>query len=1077
VNRAHAQWSHDPAQNNAIANLSGSAQRTPTIVTDGLNGVVLVWADNRNGDFDLYAQRIGESGKTLWPESGIAWASAQNDQQAPALTLLENHVYAAWQDNRSLASFQEIFVQKYRLTDGVSDWPQALLSHQGNNSPPFVGISGQQIVSAAFTAGLFDDVIGVQFIDPAGSLNAQQQLINPAARGRQLSARPAVIGALNGGIIAAWIDARNDTALMVSGMSATGVIWARGEQVVSGSVKKGEVPQLISDGQEGAVLVWLESDTLHQTDVVKAMRIDAQGAAAWPSGTVEITSTLGTKHRLRAVAGANRIFLVWENAAAGGTALFFQSLGLDGQTLFTDAAVSASAGDQRTADIVSTGNGTAVIAWQDSRSGTTELFAQQMDAAGTVLWRPDGVLLSSGFTGSESALVLAPDGLGGGIVAWQDERGGSPDIFAQRVSVTGTLGEFRSVQVVAPTSSHRWEIGSRQVLRWQTSTGVDSVRIELSRDGGATFDVLFGSVPSTPGVVNEIAYDTVSGPESQQCVVRISARPLDFIFAESQPFEIAKQGGPALSVDVFTGSVFGDSVAVTTSASDLSGVQAVQLLYKQGGAAAYDTAAMVLNSVGRYAGIIPPAVVTERGFFYAVTATDSLGNQSTSGSFFVSVRFPAGTQTQAVPGGRDLNAYRMVSAPSTLDVPAMEAVLAASGFGPHDTTEWRVFQYRGGENVELDSLTSNTFSFVPGEAFWMISARDRGLDFGAGESIRADTSASVTLRPGWNQVGNPFAFPVSWDAILTANSTIIISDPFGFQDVYDKASVLNPYQGYFIFNHLDSYVTLTIPPAEAQETTIVNKRQRDGWRLQVVAVCGQAEDRFNFVGISEEASLRWDRLDNPEPPTIGDFVSVYFPHAEWQRLAHNYTTEFRPSMEGGQVWDVEIASNIANATVVVSFPGVADIPADLAVTLFDPALRVSQDLRKEGDYRFVTGPSGTKKALQLLVGNPAFVDETLTSQSLIPADFELAQNFPNPFNPATSIRFGLPKAQRVTVRIYDLLGREVRRLLTAVQEPAGYHVVTWNGNDDRGVPVASGLYVYRITAGSFSEARKMLLVK
>jgi len=94
-----------------------------------------------------------------------------------------------------------------------------------------------------------------------------------------------------------------------------------------------------------------------------------------------------------------------------------------------------------------------------------------------------------------------------------------------------------------------------------------------------------------------------------------------------------------------------------------------------------------------------------------------------------------------------------------------------------------------------------------------------------------------------------------------------------------------------------------------------------------------------------------------------------------------------------------------------------------------------------------------------------------------PKTFSLAQNAPNPFNPETAIRFELPIPQRVTLVVYNLLGQEVVRLLDNTPFEAGYHRVVWNGRNSTGQATSSGLYLYRITAGEFVTARKMVLLK
>jgi hypothetical protein len=85
--------------------------------------------------------------------------------------------------------------------------------------------------------------------------------------------------------------------------------------------------------------------------------------------------------------------------------------------------------------------------------------------------------------------------------------------------------------------------------------------------------------------------------------------------------------------------------------------------------------------------------------------------------------------------------------------------------------------------------------------------------------------------------------------------------------------------------------------------------------------------------------------------------------------------------------------------------------------------------------------------------------------------------YPNPFNPQTTIAFELPKRESVTLRIFDISGRLVRSLIAAKPHTPGRHEVVWNGRDDAGRQVASGTYFYRLEAGSYSETKRMVLIK
>lgn len=95
---------------------------------------------------------------------------------------------------------------------------------------------------------------------------------------------------------------------------------------------------------------------------------------------------------------------------------------------------------------------------------------------------------------------------------------------------------------------------------------------------------------------------------------------------------------------------------------------------------------------------------------------------------------------------------------------------------------------------------------------------------------------------------------------------------------------------------------------------------------------------------------------------------------------------------------------------------------------------------------------------------------------LMPSSYSLSQNYPNPFNPSTKIKFSLPEAAKVTVRIYDMLGRDIKTLVNT-EQTAGSHEVTWNGDNDMGQKVASGIYMYAISTSKFVQTKKMVLLK
>jgi hypothetical protein len=454
----------------------------------------------------------------------------------------------------------------------------------------------------------------------------------------------------------------------------------------------------------------------------------------------------------------------------------------------------------------------------------------------------------------------------------------------------------------------------------------------------------------------------------------------------------------------------------------------------------------------------------------------------------VKVNFSSLTSTGfSLPSGQHLTAndFRMISVPAALadrnPVSVLGRSLNTSAPSTYDTTSWRLFRWNGARYIEHP----NAGDFDPGAAFWLIALTPATIDAGGGAST-TDVSQSLRLDPEWNQVGNPYPFPVALSAILDSNQTQTgLIEPTLWRwtgSGYETVTVMKPWEGYWMKSLASSPIFLTVPRMDADLVTPrvaapVAKAIADSvdWKLQIVASAGSLQDAENYAAVSRQAAPQWDPLDLSKPPLVGaGGLALSFPHEDWSRHPGWYAVDVRPPDPAGASWAFVVETDLPNTPVYLEVRGAARLAPELSVMLIDTDRHVERNIRSDAVYTFTSGAHGTVRHFLLAVGPPGYLDAV--RRSLLPDKASLGQNAPNPFNPATTITFALPQAAHVILSVYNALGQEVRRLVDEIR-PAGYQTVEWDGRNDQGRPVASGVYLYRLRAGSFTQTRKMVLLR
>jgi hypothetical protein len=555
----------------------------------------------------------------------------------------------------------------------------------------------------------------------------------------------------------------------------------------------------------------------------------------------------------------------------------------------------------------------------------------------------------------------------------------------------------------------------------------------------------------------------------------------------------------------------GQDVQVLVAIPDGAHFDGGTLHYREGGRAAYEALDLVpLDPL--LEAVIPASAVGPRGIEYWIevqTRTQWLTLPSEAPATHpLAIRvIVANLQEPATHPG---NRYRMVSIPLVFENGrTLESLLSdQAAFGPYDPLQWRSFCYvpdEGRYAEHSEAAQAAEHHVRPGQGFWLISRDEHRIDTSpvVGTSTPTDSAFTIELAPGWNQIGNPFVFPVAWSAMLVdgrstsvAVADTLVEPPIAWTgEGYSSTSieVLEPFAGYFLRNNTTSPLVLSIPPREDEDEgrgvsgddPASLPVAQSGWAIRIHASTVRARDRGNLLGVATDAADGRDRHDRFEPPmSPGQAIALYFPHETWPRHSGLYDVDVRPATESaGHVWRFDVAKSFVAEPpadeVVLEFEGVASVASEdehLEIVLVDRELGESVDLRERKSYSFYLGErdfvSEDDARFALLVGTAEFVAGGGTAP---PKRTVLYPSRPNPTGPAALVRYDLARAGAVKLRVYDVRGALVRVLQSGHQE-AGRHEVRWDGKDLRGARVASGVYFYSMRADGVVETRRLVLM-
>lgn len=496
--RARGQWVADGTP----ACVATGAQSGVAAVGDGVGGLIACWVDERDGNSDIYVQRINAYGVSLWTANGVGVCTATGVQRDPVIISAgPGGAIIAWSDERTGALADDIYSQQFD-GDGSPLWQAdgVLVCAAANEQsrPVLVGTGmGAIVVWEDERLGFGDARVFAQAVDGSGNTLWVADGIALAVANAWQGQVQAVEDP-TGGAIVVWTDFRSgggDGDLYAQRVGPDGsLLWGTlGAPVCTYPTQPADC-RAIADGMGGMLVAWVDRfGTSFEKSDVYVQHVDQDGVIQWASRGVPLSDTPSVDQTSVSVTadGVGGTIAVWTDWGGNGLDPFAQRLDASGNPLWTPNGIPIcnDAGDQHSPTIVADGTGGAIVAWQDDAPGIAQsnVRAGRVDPSGTLLWGASGVNVSSAANRQQQPLVTS-DGGGGAAVVWTDRRDEATtdrDIYALRVGPGGAM----------PTGIHS---------RDRTPTLLVTLAKPNPFSGGTRFDVVLETEASIDVVVYDV---------------------------------------------------------------------------------------------------------------------------------------------------------------------------------------------------------------------------------------------------------------------------------------------------------------------------------------------------------------------------------------------------------------------------------------------------------------------------------------------------------------------------------------------------------------------------------------------
>ncbi len=641
---------------------------------------------------------------------------------------------------------------------------------------------------------------------------------------------------------------------------------------------------------------------------------------------------------------------------------------------------------------------------------------------------------------------------------------------------TGTLGTIN-------LSSNLVDFGSVDINRDSISTlkitnaGTGSLIISnysVIGPNSSDFTISYNAVPDTIPPENSININIKFAPKTsgnKNAMLLIISNST----SGSDTVKLSGKGASVISVELPANNIVGQDIDLIINPPQGFNFNNIKLYYRRAGERTYQQTDLTLSN-NSYTAVIPASYSTIRGIQYYIvfseegyTVTYPL-NDPANNPAYIEVSVPEYTYPTVIKK----SVYRMISVPLVISNPLIDSVLGNS-FGFYDNTKWRILRWDPGANMYTEYPNLNG-DLVPGNAFWFIENFSKSFNVKNAVTVSSSGLYSIKLQPGWNQIGDPYAFPVDWDSVLsTSQIQLPIHWNPDIEDYEINQRVLQPWDGYWVFNPDTVFISLNFRPIASngipKNNNTLAELKSGEFLIQLKANIEKTNiiDDENYVGMLENAKDGKDKYDVLVPPSITGNLNFNIVSGNTE-----YAENILASSKDGAYWDIKLTSNLKDKNLIVELYK-SSFPANFQIWFLDRDKLLSISIN--GDKLSIPLPKNGKGSYRLITGNEEYAKEHSENIPLVPLEYSLSQNYPNPFNPSTNIDYQLKELSTVSLEIFNILGQKINVLVDNKLQNPGQYRVSWDGTNQSGSKVSTGIYIYRIRANNFVSSKKMILLK